>query len=371
MKPRVEARPQFQRRPSPSLSNAQLAELLALEAEKNTEFVAKALRRASRVAFTWRDEAASLVQQERSLTELPAIGPYLAKLIQQWIDEKREAPEPPDIRQNFLTLTEAHALIQTKSAWAKRYKGDLQMHTTWSDGSASVEEMAEAAIARGYEYIGITDHSKGLKIAGGIDESELRSQAKEIERVNAKLARSDRPFRVLRSIELNLNPRGEGDMELAVLSELDLVVGSFHSSLRTKDDQTERYLAALRNPSVDILGHPRGRIYNYRIGLKADWPRVFASAAELDKAVEIDAYADRQDLDIDLLAQARRAGVRISIDTDAHDPDQLDFAALGLAAAIRARIPAERIVNFMSADELLNWVSNRRKVAAPASISIL
>ena len=111
----------------------------------------------------------------------------------------------------------------------------------------------------------------------------------------------------MRSIELNLNPAGEGDMEPQALAELDIVIGCFHSALRRKEDQTERYLAALRNPTIQILGHPRGRIYNYRAGLSADWPRVFALAAELDKAVEIDAYPDRQDLSPDLLhAGARR-----------------------------------------------------------------
>ena len=157
-------------------------------------------------------------------------------------------------------------------------------------------------------------------------------------------------------------------MEPVALAELDLVVGSFHSALRTTEDQTERYLAALRNPNVDILGHPRGRIYNYRLGLTADWARVFAMAAELDKAVEIDSYADRQDLDIELLRLARRAGVRVAIDTDAHHPYQLEFAALGLAAAIRARIPSERVVNFMLVEELLGWVEKRRERAAAAEV---
>lgn len=242
------------------------------------------------------------------------------------------------------------------------------MHTTWSDGSASIMEMAQAAMARGYGYIGITDHSKGLKIAGGIDERELEKQGAEIDEVNKTLARSGRSFRVLRSIELNLNPRGEGDMAPAALTKLDYVVGSFHSALRVKEDQTERYLAALQNPVVDILGHPRGRIYNYRIGLKADWPRVFAEAARLDKAVEVDSYADRQDLDIELLELVRREGVKIAIDTDAHHPEQLEFATLGLAAAIRARIPASQIINFKPARELVQWVQNRRKRAAAREV---
>src|SRR5207248_9187094 len=128
--------------------------------------------------------------------------------------------------------------------------------------------------------------------------------------------------------------------------------------LRTKEDQTSRYLAALRNADIQILGHPRGRIYNFRMGLKADWARVFAQAAKLDKAVEIDSYPDRQDLNLALLKIARKEGVRISLGTDAHHAWQLEFIELGLAAAMKAKIPAERIINFMPCSPLLRWVKN-------------
>ena len=139
--------------------------------------------------------------------------------------------------------------------------------------------MADAAVERGYSYIAITDHSKGLKIAGGIDENQLARQAKEIAEVNEHMRRADKQFRVLRSVELNLSSHGGGDMEPSALRKLDLVLGCFHSALRRKEDQTDRYLAALRNPSIQILGHPRGRIYNFRLGLIADWSRVFGLAA--------------------------------------------------------------------------------------------
>jgi histidinol phosphatase-like PHP family hydrolase len=251
-------------------------------------------------------------------------------------------------------------VIDSRPEWRTKLKGDLQMHTTWSDGAGSVREMAEAAMGRGYEYISITDHTKGLKIAGGIDEAELAKQAKEIDECNADLARSKRDFRVLKSVELNLSPRGEGDLDCEFLDGLDIVLGSFHSQLRVKEDQTARYLAALENPCVQILGHPRGRVFNYRIGLKADWASVFARAAELDKAVEIDAYSDRQDLDVELLQIAKREGVRISFGSDSHHPWQLLFLDLALAAAILAGIPEERIINFMPVHELLKWVKSVR-----------
>ena len=234
------------------------------------------------------------------------------------------------------------------------------MHTLWSDGSGSIQDMAEAARSRGYSYIAITDHSKGLKIAGGIDEDQLAKQGEEIAAINESMRGNAGGFRVLRSVELNLSPTGAGDMDQAALDRLDLVLGCFHSALRRKEDQTERYLAALRNPSIHILGHPRGRIYNFRLGLSADWARVFALAAELDKAVEIDCYPDRQDLSIDLLAIARKEGCRISMGTDSHGPSQLEFMELGVAAAIRAKLDPKRILNYMPTDQLLEWAESVR-----------
>jgi histidinol phosphatase-like PHP family hydrolase len=145
-------------------------------------------------------------------------------------------------------------------------------------------------------------------------------------------------------------------MDERSLAELDIVLGCFHSSLRRKEEQAERLLAALRNPRIQILGHPRGRIYNYRIGLTADWPRVFDLAATLDKAVEIDCYPDREDLSMDLVVLARKAGCRISLGTDAHGPSQLAFIKFGLASAALAGIQQERILNFLSLGELQAWV---------------
>jgi histidinol phosphatase-like PHP family hydrolase len=349
------------------LRNSDLAELLAREAENASHFVQKALRKASRLSFTWPEEAETLYIQKRSLTELPGIGPHLERVIRGWIGAPPPVPRPPDIRSGFLTLAHVCALLAKKPKWMMQLRGDLQMHTEWSDGSATVLEMAEEALTRGYEYIAITDHTKGLKIAGGINETELRRQGEEIVSVNGKLAGSGKKLAVLRSTEMNLNPRGEGDMASAALAELDVVLGSFHSALRSKEDQTARYLAALRNPDIQILGHPRGRIYNYRDGLSADWPRVFAEAAALDKAVEIDAYPDRQDLSVNLLKLARASGCRISLGTDAHHPHQLGFMPLGLAAALLAKIPDDRIVNFLSLDQLLAWVASvrARSVLAP------
>jgi histidinol phosphatase-like PHP family hydrolase len=358
-------RSDYARPPASALSNAQIAELLAREAEKSSGILVRAFRRAARSAFLWPENVVDLVAQDRPLTELRGIGPFIAKQIRRWIEKPPSvATRMPPLRRDFLALADARKLLAANPTWTKRLRGDLQMHTAWSDGSGTIAQMAEAAGERDYEYIAITDHSKGLKIAGGIDEAQLEKQAREIDATNRSITRGDSQLIVLSSIELNLDPRGNGDMDPRSLTRLDLVLGSFHSVLRKKEDQTERYVAALRNPCLQILGHPRGRIYNYRLGLTADWPRVFAEAARLDKALEIDCYPDRQDLNLSLLKFARREGCRISLGTDAHHPWQLEFIELALAAALKAKIPAERIVNFMLLPELKRWVASVRARSA-------
>jgi histidinol phosphatase-like PHP family hydrolase len=343
------------------LTNTDIGELLARRAERETGILSRAFRRAARSAFLWPENAADLVAQNRSLTELHGVGPFIEKQVLNWIARPPQSDKrTPEIRRYFISLVEARKHLATNPDWSKKLRGDLQMHTRWSDGSGSIAEMADAARERSYEYIAITDHSKGLKIAGGIDERALRKQGTEIAKLNKSISRPSGKFTILHSIELNLNPRGEGDMSSPSLSALDLVLGSFHSSLRRTDDQTDRYLAALRNPNIQILGHPRGRIYNYRPGLKADWSRVFAEACRLGKALEIDCYPDRQDLSINLLKIASDKGAFISLGTDAHHPWQLEFIALGLAAALQAKIPAQRIVNFMSISQLKIWVQRLR-----------
>ncbi len=344
-----------------ALTNRDLAELLARAgAEEEVYQRRRALRRASRAAFLWPEEAADVVAAGRSLTELRFVGPWVAHILHDWLRARPEIADPPPIRRGFRTLSAARALLAGAPEWADACRGDLQTHTVDSDGTATIADMAAAAVERGYEYLAITDHSKGLKIANGMDEARLAGQGEEIARVNAELAGDGARLRVLRAIEMNLSPTGDGDMDPAALAELDLVLGAFHSRLRVTDDQTERYVAALRNPTIDVLAHPRGRIYDFRLGLCAEWRRVFDVAAEEDRAVEIDCYPDRQDLDVELLELARASGARISIGSDAHSPRQLAFAPLGLAAALAAGIERERILNFMPRDALVAWARAAR-----------
>ncbi|HJV04823.1 MAG TPA: PHP domain-containing protein, partial [Actinomycetota bacterium] len=324
------------------LSNRDLGELLAAAARNEKEHRQRALRRASRAALTWPEEAAALAEDGRSLTELRSVGPWVARIIEGWLEEPPDVPEPPPERRGFLTVAEARTAVEAHPEWRAELRADLQVHTTYSDGKAPLEDMAELLRERGYSHAAITDHSKGLPIAGGMHEERLAQQGRHIEEVNASFDGRHSSFRLLRSIEMNLSPEGEGDMEPEALGRLDLVLGAFHSNLRVTDDQTERYVAAVRNPTVQVLAHPRCRKFGRRLGLWADWPAVFGAAAEAGTAVEIDASPDRQDLDVDLVRVAAEAGAWLSIGTDAHYPHELGWMDLGLAAAILGGAPRER-----------------------------
>jgi DNA polymerase (family 10) len=342
------------------LTNSQIAELLARAADDSSPPLSKAYGRAARAAHLWPVTVADLVRKNVPLSTLDGVGPFLAKQIGEWFRTCPDVPERPEERRNFLTMVEAKAVLAKNPSWLKNIKGDLQMHTCWSDGEHTVEQMGEAGLMRGYQYIAITDHAKSLKIAGGIDEGQLREQAAEIAAFNQRMSKEQKDFRVLRSVELNLNPKGMGDLESKALRKLDIVIGAFHSSLRTRDDQTARYLAALSNPDIHILAHPKGRVYNYRSGLNADWKRVFAKAAEMNKAVEVDCYADRQDLDVERLTIAKKSGALVSLGTDSHHDWQLGFIELGLAALLLVGFPKGRILNFKTRTQLLAWVDEHR-----------
>jgi putative hydrolase len=335
------------------VKNSQLSELLARASEhQSEERKSKALRRAARTAWMWPVEAEAV----DDLTELRNVGPYVAGIIRGLLDDPPEPVDPPPIRDGFITLSHAREVLAEHPNLRAAVHADLQMHTTYSDGATSIEDMARAAAALGHEYIAITDHSKGLPIAGGIDENVLAQQADEIARVNETA-----PLRILHSMEVNLSVEGEVDMEPDALAKLDIVLAAFHSKLRVKEDQTERYVRALQNPHINTLAHPRGRVFNFRLGLSADWPAVFDAAVANGKAVEIDAHLSRQDLNIELLRLAARAGCMISIGTDAHHPDELAFIDLGIASAIEAGIPFDHILNTMTPEQLLEWARAARR----------
>jgi histidinol phosphatase-like PHP family hydrolase len=300
----------------------------------------------------WPEEAAAIQQAGRSLTELRAIGPFTASFIARWLKERPDVPAPPPLRDGFITYAYAREVIKAHPEWSGAARADHQMHTDETDGSSTIDEMAEAARVLGRERIAITDHSKTLRITNGMDEARLAAQG---ERIGAVNARGVAP-RVLRSIEMDLTPEGAGDMDPAALARLDLVLGAFHSKLRLRDDQTERYFRALANPDIQVLAHPRGRVYNFRAGLVCDWERVARRAIETGTALEVDAYPDRQDLDVERLRILAAEGAWISIGTDAHTPGELVFLEIGIATAILAGVRRERVLNLLDNEELAERV---------------
>ena len=345
-----------------TLSNGDLAELLSRESETaDTDRRKRALRRAAHSAlWRWPDEASSIRERGGRFTELTSVGPWIAHFMDAWFDDEVDPPERPPIRLGFLTLSEARATLADHPEWRGAYRGDLQVHTTWSDGDGTPLEMASAAVARGYAYVGFTDHTKGLPIARGMNEDTVRRQWLELAQVAKALPSG---FTILRSLEMNLSIEGAGDMDDELLAELDLLVAAFHAKLRVTTNETARYLRAVANPRVNILAHPRNRRYGVRLGLVADWDKIARAAAERDLALEIDSWPDRQDLDVESLRNVAAAGGRVAIDTDAHSEDELAFVEFGLAAAIRAGIRMDRVVNFMSADEVRAWARESTQMA--------
>jgi DNA polymerase (family 10) len=221
--------------------------------------------------------------------------------------------------------------------------------------------MAFAARHAGRTFVAITDHSQSLRIANGMDVERLEHQGMAIDELNAELSGDGDPFRVLRSIEMDVLVDGSSDMPAAAVAPLDLVLGAFHTRLRTEDDQTERYVAALRNPDVQVIAHPRARMYGRRVGLRADWRRVFDEAARTGKALELDATPARQDLDVELARLAVRAGVQwFSIGSDAHADAELGSLPFGFATAVLAGIPQERVLNYRSANFVKSWADDLR-----------
>jgi putative hydrolase len=345
--------------PARPLSNADLSELLERAGDDESDHRRRALHRAGRAARYWGEEAADVAAAGRSLTELRSVGPWVAARIHAFLEAPPDVPEPDETRRGFLTMAEVRRALDADPAWEALPHADLQVHSTDSDGALPVAEIAGIARDLGRPYIAITDHSRSLTIANGMDEERLADQGRRINELNEA---SDGDFRILRSIEMDVFPDGTADMEPETLAPLDLVLGAFHSKLRVREDQTDRYLAAIREPSIHVLAHPKARMYGRRAGLQADWPRVFEEAARTGIAIELDATPARQDLGVELARIAVAAGVRwFSIGSDAHVPLELEFLPFGLAAAALAGIERERILNYRPVDEVIAWARELRE----------
>jgi DNA polymerase (family X) len=237
-------------------------------------------------------------------------------------------------------------------------RGDLHCHTTWSDGKASVLELAEAARDRGYEYLAICDHTPAVGAVHGLDAAELRRQAEEIAAANELVA----PFRILRGAECDILPDGSLDLPDDVLHELDWVQASVHRGQRGSVEQlTQRTLAAVRHPAVSCISHPQGRILNHRPPNAVDLERVHEACLETGTALETNGLPDRIDLSAELIHDAIRAGVAITASTDAHSTRGLGNMELAIGTARRGWATAADVLNTRPLDELLEL--RRRKLA--------
>ncbi|WP_028268046.1 PHP domain-containing protein [Arthrobacter sp. MA-N2] len=237
-------------------------------------------------------------------------------------------------------------------------RGDLHSHSNWSDGGSPIEVMADAARILGREYLALTDHSPSLTIANGLSPERLTEQLMVVDGINN---RQDSGFRLLAGIEVDILEDGELDQSAELLSQLDVVVASVHSKLRSdKRSMTGRMLTAIENPHTNVLGHCTGRLVKgsrgTRLPSEFDAEKVFASCAEHSVAVEINSRPERQDPPDELIRIALDAGCLFSIDSDAHAPGQLDFLQYGAERAEANGVPADRIVTTWPVDRLLKWL---------------
>ncbi len=264
---------------------------------------------------------------------------------------------PPELRENQGEIEAALIGNLPKIIQYNSIKGDLHMHSVWSDGAQTIEEMAKAAVNLGHQYILITDHAGHLKIANGLDEKRLIQQMREIDRVNSKLKK----IHILKGAEVDILPDGRLAIKDDVLSQLDIVIASVHSNFKMgKESMTKRISRAICNPHVDIIGHPTGRIIQRRPGYQVDWPRVFKIAKENKTALEVNAYPDRLDLPDVIIKQAIKAGVKLTISTDSHSITHLNYLFLGIAQARRGWATKEDILNTRSLKDLLAFFKNKK-----------
>lgn len=300
-------------------------------------------------------EALTDAQRERhgaanSWQSLPGIGPKTAKVIAQaW------AGAEPDV------LTELRESVADLGGGEIRtaLRGDLHVHSNWSDGSAPIEEMMLAARDLGHEYCALTDHSPRLRVANGLSPERLRRQLDVIDEVREKVA----PMRILTGIEVDILEDGSLDQEPGLLERLDVVVASVHSKLAMDSAaMTRRMLKAVTNPHTDVLGHCTGRLVTGGRGVrpesKFDAEKVFTACRDSGTAVEINSRPERRDPPTRLLKLAMDIGCVFSIDTDSHAPGQLEFLGYGAQRALDNGLSADRIVNTWPADTLLDWTKS-------------
>jgi len=263
---------------------------------------------------------------------------------------------PPEIREDRGEIELAEKKAIPGLIECSDIRGNLHAHTNWSDGAASLEDMARAAKARGYQYLAITDHSGGLGIAGGLNEDRLQKQMQAIRRLNEQIE----GIRLLAGTEVNILADGRLDLPDEILSGLDVVVASVHSSLNQSEAKmTRRILKALANPHVDILAHPTCRLIGQREPIAVDLEAIFQAAAESRKVLEINSMPDRLDLQDLHIYRAREMGVMLAINTDAHRLEHFDLMRFGIGMARRGWCQPSHILNSRPVEEILSYLQRK------------
>jgi DNA polymerase (family 10) len=264
---------------------------------------------------------------------------------------------PPDLREGRIEFDLARSGKLDQIVTLNDIRGEFHCHTVWSDGACTVEEMAEAAKARGYRFLGISDHSRSLGVANGLDAVRLKEQRVDIARANQNVG-----IRVFAGCEVEVDREGALDFDDAVLALLDVVIASLHSGLRQPREQlTDRLIRTLRNPNVDIIAHPSGRLIEQREPGDFDWDRVFPVAAETGTALEINADPARLDLSADLARRALDAGCLLTINCDAHHPDGFANLIYGISNARKAGAFPDQVLNCWPVERIETWLGDHRK----------
>jgi len=263
----------------------------------------------------------------------------------------------PELREDRGEIEAAQEGRLPKLVQESDIKGDLHVHSKWSDGASSIEEVARAAQRRGYQYLAITDHSKSLRIAHGLDESRLMKQMEEIGRVNEKL----KGFQILKGTEVDILAEGRLDFPEKVLEKFDMVVASIHSGFKQdRAKMTKRIIQAFENPYLHIFAHPTGRLLGARDPYEVDMDELIEAAKKFGKVLEINAYFERLDLDDILCRKAKEMGIQVAISTDSHHPDQMWMMSLGVAVAKRGWLEKKDVLNTLSLKEILKWCHYKR-----------
>jgi len=261
---------------------------------------------------------------------------------------------PPEIRENTGEIEAALEHKIPKLVGYDELRGDLHMHTNWSDGLNTIEEMVKACIERGYEYMAVSDHSQSARVANGLTPERFKEQKKEIEKVRKLYGDK---ITILWSVEVDILPDGSLDLPDELLKEFDFVTASIHS--RFNQDNTERILKAMENPYVNLIGHPFGKQYGYREGYPLDFEKILKKAKETGTALEIN--SQREDLDSQHIRQAVNEGVKLVINSDAHSVGQLWTVKVGLGLARRGWARSEDILNTQPLEVLREFVNQKRK----------